>query len=482
MGAVGENRRRDRIENRRMKRRERLGLAGAVFLQFAVICVLGNVQGTFTWGLRTEGPGFAWEWILGGALQLSVVLSLAQLAAAFPVTGACYSWLRRLSHNSLAWLVGYLLLFGYIAAVADDDFGLASSVFRFAGIGHPTNAQTTLVVLVCLGAQVALSLASLHLAVRSIALAVSIQVLTMIGVVVGLVTVGVHRSPMLLLNTAGTMTHEHLPPFLLTLMIPAWAITGFDASCNFAGEIIEPSRTVPRALAIAAGASFILGTALIVVPLLSTTSLVETARAPSGLSFILQMRLGSGVSILFNAVVVAALFFLPVVLLLVAGRLLWAQVRDGAWPGAGSLSVLGRCGVPARTTLLCACLAGLLCVAWPLLYGLGTVWPALWPLAYAVTIAAGLLAKLKRRLPPERDWKLGRWGILNDVVAIVWSVFLVGLLPLFDAVHAVPLLALIVAAGVLGYLLLIKPRWSPAAASFEALTPGAAEAESFARL
>lgn len=457
-----------------------LTVPGVFALQFALICVVGNLLGDITWGLQTRGPAYVWSWAVGGAFQLSVALSIAELSSAFPVPGACYGWLRRLSHNSLAWIVGYLLLFGYIAALADDDSGLATSVFSVAGLRHPTSEQIAFGALVCLGAQTGLSLTSLRIAARSVALSVALQVLVVVGVLAGLAIAGLRHGPSLLLIASGTTTHEHLPPFLLVLLIPAWTITGFDAAGNFAADMRRPARTAPRALMAAAGASFVLGTALIIVPLLATSNLGVARRAPAALPFLLETRLGSDVSIFFNAAVITALFFLPVVLLLAASRLLAAQARDGAWLGRVSLSTMSRQHVPIRATLLCSGLAGLLSLVWPVFYGLGTAWPALWPLAYAVTIAAGLRAKLKGRLPPERGWKLGRWGILNDVLAIVWSVFLVGLLPLFDVVHAVPLLALIVVAGVLGYLLVIKPRWSPAAVSGLTSATHAPEPESVA--
>jgi amino acid transporter len=441
--------------------RWRLGLAPTFALQFAAICVLGSLVGNVTWGLKTGGPAFVWAWILGGLLQLSVALSIAELSSTFPLTGACYSWLRHLGYTSVAWFTGYLLLSGYVAALADNDTGLASSLLSFADVGSPTGRKIAIVALACLVSQLVLTLLSLKIALYGVVLSTAVQLLALGGVVLGLTIVGLRHGPALLFNATGTTTHEHLPAFLLMLMIPAWTITAFDAAGNFAGEMSRPTFTAPRGLMAAALVSFLGGTVLIIVALLALPNLGQTSRIQSALLFIVHTRIGVGAATLFNALVITCLFFLPVVLLLVAARLLWAQARDGAWPMAKWLTMLSRQGIPARATILCAALAGLLCLMWPALYGLGTVWPALWPLAYAITITAGLTAKLKGRLPPERAWNLGRWGMANDLLAILWSLFLAGLLPLFDATHAVPLFVLIVLAGTLSYVLWIKPRWLP---------------------
>ena len=64
----------------------------------------------------------------------------------------------------------------------------------------------------------------------------------------------------------------------------------------------------------------------------------------------------------------------------------------------------------------------------------------------------GLRAKMQGRLPRQRVWNLGRWGMATDVLAVVWSVIIAGLLLLFDATHAVVLYLAIVGVGILAYV------------------------------
>lgn len=321
-----------------------IAVGGAFVLQFALICVLGSVSGSLTWGLRTLGPAFVWVWILGGVLQLSVAFSLARLAAAYPLTGGCYAWLQRVSAPSVARFTGVLLVVGYVAAMADDDSGLAASLFSAAGITGATGLQVAAVALICLTAQTALCLASLRVATRSIAVAVGISILGILGVVLGLMAQGLRQGPALFLTSLAMTEHEHLPPFLLMLLLPAWTITGLDALGNFAEEVRNPARTVPRALLSSALVAFLCGTALIAVPLLATTDVVAAAGATSALLFILQTRISTAAGAFLSATTLTAAFVLPVVLQLAAARLLRAQAHDGGWFASGWLSVQSRLG------------------------------------------------------------------------------------------------------------------------------------------
>lgn len=413
-----------------------------------LICVLGSLFGNFTWGMATLGPAFLWAWIVGGLLQISVAIAMSMLSATYPVTGGCYRWLRALGYDRLARFIGYLLLVGYVAAIADDDSGLANSLLSFAAVHNPGTGILVATMLACLLAQTFLSLLAISRVARVTLVAAIVQVALIVAIAVALLVAGLRQHAAILLHVAGTTEHEHMPPFLLMLMIPAWTLTGFDTPVNFAGDANDPSRTIPRALLLATGLSFVLGTALIVVPLLAMPGPLA-AGMPATIPFILAARLGMGFSQLSNGVELLALFALPVVVQLVAARMLWAQVSDGAWLGGRILATYDARQVPVRATVLCAAAAALLCLGWPMVSALGTVWPALWALSYGITIAAGLIARMQdgRRLGVA--WNPGRLGAANALLAAVWCSFLAALLPLFDALHAIPLLIAVVVIGLL---------------------------------
>lgn len=435
-------------------RHARLSAAQVTALQMCLICVLGSLFGNFSWGMSTLGPAFMWAWVVGGILQIGVAVSVAGLSAAYPLTGGCYRWLRELGRHRLARFTGFLLLAGYLAAVADDDSGFAGALLSFAGVHNPRAAALIATMLACLLAQTALCLVSIWRVARATIAAAVIQTALIVVIVIALIAVGTHQPGAILWRVAGTAEHEHMPTFLLMLMIPAWTLTGFDTPVNFAGETRDPRRAIPHALLIATVLSFLLGTALLAMALLAMPG-QQIAGAPASIPFILAARLGSGFAQTAIIVELLTLFFLPVVVQLVAARMLWAQARDGVWSGRFGES--GARGVPVGATLLCAAIAAVLCLGWSVAYGLGTVWPALWALSYGITIAAFLAARLKdqrhagrdKASRPESAWTPGRLGVANALLAATWCAFLTVLLPLFDALHAVPLLLVIVVIGLL---------------------------------
>jgi amino acid transporter len=438
-----------------------VGPFSAFAIQFAVFAVPGAILGDFTWGLKNTTSGFLWAWVLGGGLQLCVALSLCELSSAFPLPGGCYTWLRRQSHPTTAWFVGFLLLFGYIAAVGDVDISLADSVFTLVGVGNVSNGEITLLALALLAGQTGIVAAGIRVAARGLLVAVIGQLLALGVTIAALLVVGLHTNVRFLLDTHGSIAHEHMPPFILMLMIPAWTLTGLDISANLAGEMREPSRTAPCGLMSGAIAAYLGGIALILVPLLAMTNVSAASRSTSSLLSILTTRLGSGFSRLFEVVALAGLFFLPVALQLASAQLLQAQARDRAWPGSTWISAVGVRTARFRPILVCAASTTFLCLIWPFLYGLGAAWPALWPLAYAVTIAVGLQAKRRDALPEDRAWRLGNWSQGVYTISILWCLFLACLLPLFDVVRAVPAFAVIALFGLLVSVLWIRRRAAP---------------------
>src|SRR5947209_880244 len=121
---------------------------------------------------------------------MTMALSIAELSSAYPIAGACYSWLRRLAGHSLAWVTGFLLLVGYIAALADDDTGLASTVLSFDDVAHPAGAQLVATALICLFLQTTLSLLSLRVSTRGAAIAATAQIMAIAGTIIALTLVG----------------------------------------------------------------------------------------------------------------------------------------------------------------------------------------------------------------------------------------------------------------------------------------------------
>lgn len=437
-----------------------LGFWSIAALQFALICVLGNVADNLGWGVGAIGPAVVVAWVVGGLLQLLVALSMAELLSAYP--GPCYRWVRAWSGRTLAWFTAWALLFGYVAATAENDMSLSGTMLAFGGRAHPPALAVLLIALLCLALQAGVTVAGTRLAARGALVIAAVQVVAIAIVVAALSGAGLTHGISFLTHTGSPIgvEHEHLPPFILTLLIPGWTILGFDLSGNLAPETREPQQASPRSLMAASVLAYVLGTALFAVPILATSNLRALAASSAPLQFLLTSRLSSPLGDAVMALVIACLFYFPVVLLVSASRLLSLQARDGAWPVAPFLVDSARLlSLPVRSTLVCAAAAAFLCLAWSPLYALGTVWEALWALGYAVAIAAGLAARYRGALPVARAWNLGRLGTACAILGVGWCLFLAALLLLSDLPHAGPMFVLVALVGAIAYLWSVEPRW-----------------------
>lgn len=441
-----------------------LGFFASFALQFSLISVGGGIFLLFNYGLITAGPAFFWAWVIGGALQMTVGLSMAELASAYPLAGSAYNWLRRLSNDSLAWNVGYILMVAHIAALAGLDYGIAPYFLNFVGIANPSTLQVTIVTFVCLAIQTVLNVVSVKLSSLINNIGVAAELVGMSSVIVLLTILGLHQGPALLVNTAGTATQNgYILPFFLVLLIPAWTISSFDSTCNIAEETKNAAHTAPRGAMTANLSAYVYGIVIIAIVLLSITNLTATTNAPLPILYIMQTHLGFVVATVFEAIVITGLFVCAMMLELTAARIIWGQARDGALPASGWLHKLNRGQVPANATIVSGIVAAIFCIWSGALSVLAALAALAWAFAYGVTVAVSLFAKFKGRLPEDRGWNLGRWGIANDIVALIWSIALCALLPLSGIGPVFGGFVAVVIVGLLMYYFWVKPRWSPPA-------------------
>src|SRR6266705_784514 len=74
----------------RQELRRALGLFGAFAIQFSLIGISIGLFLLFGYGLTTGGPLFILPFVFGGAMQMLVGLSIAELISAYPLAGGAY--------------------------------------------------------------------------------------------------------------------------------------------------------------------------------------------------------------------------------------------------------------------------------------------------------------------------------------------------------------------------------------------------------
>ncbi len=220
--------------------------------------------------LQTAGPSAIVAFAINGALAVATALSFAELATAFPASGGCYTFARRLLSIRNGFAVGWVVWSAYLVAAVLYALGFA--FFALAGVEQLLGYSPGGRPLVLLVALLAVGGYTLRLSVRSggggqwetIGKLVVFAVL----VIAGLVQLGAAPD--------GT-TSRGLTPFwaggvsgVLAAMGGTFiALQGFDLVAAVAGEVKSPRKVIPRAMLLSLGIAL-----LVYLPLLFVVATV----------------------------------------------------------------------------------------------------------------------------------------------------------------------------------------------------------------
>jgi len=410
-----------RTEPRRLRRE--LGVFGAVLLG------LGSIVGTGVFvslgvAAGVTGPAVLLAIVIGAALASCNGLSSAQLAADHPVSGGTYEYGYRYLRPWLGFLAGVTFLLAKSASAATAALGFAGYLLGL--LGAPAGWSVPLAV-AAVAALTAVVLAGIR---RSNAVNVAIVSATLLSLLAFVVA----GAPAAAANGA-----VNLVPFLdpepgtspLVALLRASALmfvafTGYGRIATLGEEVVEPRRTIPRAIV----------TALVVVMVLyGLVGLVGVGSVGAdGLARVegraapLELAARSfGSPLVARVVAVGAVTaMLGVALNLVLGlsRVLLAMGRRGDAPRA-----FGRLDAGGTTPTAAVVAVGAAVALLALLGDVRTTWSfsAFTVLVYyAVTnLAALALPPAARTFPRAAAW-LGLVGCLGLAFFVEARVWLVG--------------------------------------------------------
>lgn len=293
-------------------------------------------------------------WLATGLMALAGALCYGELASRFPEAGGGYVYLREAYGRGVAFLYGWKSLLvmdpGITAALAAGFgeyavyvFGLAPAGGKAAGIAAIAVAAAANIAGVRVGAGV-----MGWLTVAKVGLLVLIAAAGF-----GLARGDWSNFVPFVEQRPGS---EPLVGALAGGFVAAFfALAGWWDVNKLAGEVREPERTLPRALALGVA----LVTALYVLTSAVFFYLVPPERVTSGETFAAQAGealFGPAGGRVFAAVVLVSIFGSLVGLLMVAPRVYVAMARDGLFlESVGRVSP--RTGSPVRATLVQASLA-----------------------------------------------------------------------------------------------------------------------------
>jgi len=407
--------------------------AWAVFaIGFATISPVVGIYAVIQLGFAFSGPVWIWATVVAFLGQLLVAVVYAELASQFPVTGGVYQWVRRLAGPRLGWLVGWIYLSAAVASLTTVAYLGATWLHLLFSDGALSARGHVLLGVVFVAVALAINLLGVEPVKHFLNAGIIAEGVASIAVSLVLL-VFVHNNGFgILFDTLGAeaaVGGSATAGFLACLAVAGWAFLGFDATTQVAEETESPRRNVPRALlrAYLFVAFTVLLTGLAVTLALSRPEDAVSGAIADPVFAAVTDGIGTWAEKPFIVVVLIAFFACAISIQTYIGRAVFAFARDRQLPFSPVLATVGERQIPYVSLIVTAVLAalGLLlglngnAAATLISFGSGGFYFVF--LAVALT---ALVARLTGRWNPDSGQvRLGRLGLVVNVLAVVWLLF-----------------------------------------------------------
>jgi urea carboxylase system permease len=412
---------------------------------FSYISILTGVFELFGFGVLNAGPAVWWSWVIVFIGQMCVALCFAELAGQFPLAGSVYQWSKRMSSDFISWMTGWILIIGSIVTVAAVAVAWqvvlpqANSSFQFIGGSADVGSYST-----ADGAKNALLLGAILIVFATIINMLGVKIMARInnfGVIVELIGATIlvvllifhfHRGPGVVTHSLGTGAGHswgYFGAFLIGGLLSAYVMYGFDTAGTLAEETNDPRRAAPPAILRALATAGVIGALLILFALMSVKNIHDKNIGLLGLPYIVKQALGNTVGDIFLYASAIAITVCCLAVCTACIRMLFSMARDGRLPlGSHLARVSGRARVPIVPAIFVGVMALLILVvnianqsAFVALTGVAII---MFYLPY-LAVTGSMLARRLRGEWPRREhgpyFSLGRWGLLVNVVAVVYG-------------------------------------------------------------
>ncbi|HEY0757385.1 MAG TPA: amino acid permease [Ktedonobacteraceae bacterium] len=423
--------------------RRSLGFISNFAVAFSYISVSTGTFSLFYLGLAAAGPAFFWTWPIVALGQFIVALNFAELASHFPIAGSIYQWSKRLSSPSLGWFTGWIYFFAGVLTVTAVAFTipvpLAAIFPQIPGTIIGLNSGIFIAVV-----SIIISTLINVLGVRLVSIinniGVAAEIIGMFGFALVLLIFHNHQPLSFLATTTHTDLQSAAQPwtpgfgttfggaFLAAMFMSLFVIYGFDTAGTLGEETRNPQLNAPRGVLWSIGLSFFAGLLFLGGVLLSIQNYPQIEGIAQGANFltalptIIQQALGTFWGNVYLFVVFIAICVCTLAIQSATIRLMFSMGRDGRLPFG---KVWGTVHPTLKTPIWAGCAVAILSML-PFLISsaigvIVTSATGMIYLSYFLNNTASLSARLKGWPRIKAPFSLGRWGLLVNILALVYG-------------------------------------------------------------
>ncbi|MDG3003915.1 amino acid permease [Paludisphaera mucosa] len=395
-------------------------------LSFSIICILAGGVSSFHLGLcSVGGASIGIGWPLVALFSLAVAATMGQLASAFPTAGGLYHWAAILGGRGWGWATAWFNLAGLVTVLAAINVGTyrtAATALGHDPVGGAWGEHLAQILVV-------VAITASQAAINHIGIGVTAKLTDFSGywiLLVSALLVGCLLWFAPALDVSRLVRFENFSGpagagvwpetrslallFALGALLPAYTITGFDASAHASEETLGAAETVPRGIVQSVLISGIAGWALLSAVVLAAPSLSEAAAQGEGaFPWILHGVFPTWLAAAFAAGIVTAQYLCGLATVTSASRMAFAFARDGGLPFSNAVRwVCPRRRSPVVAVWSTATAAVLFTLYTPVYSTITAVCTILLYLSYVLPSFLGALAygKTWTTMGP---WSLGRW-------------------------------------------------------------------------
>lgn len=408
-------------------------------LSLSIICILAGGVTSFHLGYCAVGAAsIGLGWPLASAFALAVALTMGQIASAFPTAGGLYHWAAILGGRGWGWVVAWLNLLGLVTVLAAINVGAC----RFAASAALGVSLTPAVQFAAVALVTASQAYFNHRGIRVVTRLTDFSgwwILVVAAILTGALLLFAPSLDVARLvtfdNFSGLPEGDHpvWPPltslawlFALGLLLPAYTVTGFDASAHAAEETVGAAVEVPRGIVRSVLVSGIAGWVMLCAVVLALPDPAATARqGDAAFPFAVAAVLPHGLSMALFAGIAVAQYLCGLATVTSASRMAYAFARDGGLPGSHWLRRVSPTHRTPAAAVWVVAAASVLFTAWTPVYDtISIVCTVLLYLSYVVPTALGLWA-YRRTWHAMGPWQLGRWYRPLALISVLGSVALI---------------------------------------------------------
>lgn len=322
--------------------RRTLGLAQVTLAGIGVILGAG-VYALIGPAAGLAGPALWLAFLLTGVAAGCTAYTYARIGSMRPRDSPEFQYTALAFGNRAGFVAGWLMLAADLLAVATVALGFGGYLAHLAGVPVVAGA---LALLVAAGAILLVGVG------ESVGLAIALTIVEAAGLVF-VIAIGVpswHR-----LNLFESP--QGMSGLIGGGALIFFSYLGFDELGNFAEEMRDPARNLPRALYL----SMIGATLIYVLVALSATAVVdwrELGASSAPLALVARHALGSTADLVLSLVALAATANTVLLLLLAASRSVYGMADAGVLPAR--LAVVGPRSIPSLSALLVTGVAAVL--------------------------------------------------------------------------------------------------------------------------